>query len=391
MGRVLLAVLSICTAVIHLVMVPAHAGEWLPEGLAFAASGWFAIGFAVAVVARPSKRWLQVGLAANVLFIAAWAVTRFIGMPFGPESGTKEAVGLVDLTCVALEAVLVVTCAVFMNRPRLGERVDRGALVIASIIPLGVLVLTTGVVSSPSARNHDHGDAAASDHAAGDHDAALTTSAGQGTADHAAGDHDHQAVTVAYDPTKPLDFGGVPGVTPEQQAAAENLVAVTLNKLPQWADYHYAMAHGFFSIGDGLTGTEHFMNQEYMDDDTILDPDKPESLVYDTKPDGTKTLAAAMYMLKQGTPLDQVPNIGGALMQWHTHTNLCFLPNGHVAGLTNAQGGCAPGLILPTPTPMIHVWIRKNPCGPFAALEGIGGGTIAEGQTRLCDTAHGSH
>jgi len=40
---------------------------------------------------------------------------------------------------------------------------------------------------------------------------------------------------------------------------------------------------------------------------------------------------------------------------------------------------------------MIHVWIRKHPCGPFAALEGIGGGTIAEGETKLCDTAHGSH
>ena len=31
-----------------------------------------------------------------------------------------------------------------------------------------------------------------------------------------------------YDPTQPIDLGGTPGVTPEQQAAAENLVAVTL-------------------------------------------------------------------------------------------------------------------------------------------------------------------
>src|SRR5689334_22293543 len=120
-ARALLAVLSVGTAVIHLVMVPAHAGEWLPEGLAFAASGWFALAFALAVVARPSRRWLQVGLVANLVFIAAWAVTRYIGMPFGPESGSKEAVGLVDLTCVGLEAALVVGCAVLMNRPRLGE------------------------------------------------------------------------------------------------------------------------------------------------------------------------------------------------------------------------------------------------------------------------------
>ena len=110
-GRALLAVLSIGAATIHLVMVPAHAGEWLPEGLAFAAAGWFALAFAVAVVARPSKRWLQVGAVVNLVLIAAWSVTRSIGMPFGPQSGTKEAVGLVDLTCVGLEVALVVACA----------------------------------------------------------------------------------------------------------------------------------------------------------------------------------------------------------------------------------------------------------------------------------------
>jgi hypothetical protein len=299
---------------------------------------------------------------------------------------------------VGLEAALVVGCAVFASRPRLGEHIENRALVMASIIPLAILTLTTGVVTSPNARNHDHGgsevatgDQAAhdmnmGDHAAGDHDA---TAAG---ATAAGADHSHTpSVVVPYDPTKPLDFGGVPGVTPEEQARAENLVAVTLAKLPQWADYKYDQQHGFKSIGDGVTGTEHFMNQEYMDDDIFMDPDKPESLVFDTKPDGTKTLSAAMYMLKSGTPLDQVPDLGGALTQWHTHNNLCFTAAGRVAGLTKADGTCPTGLFLPQPTPMIHVWIRKNPCGPFAALEGIGGGTIAAGQTKLCDHAHGSN
>jgi hypothetical protein len=38
---------------------------------------------------------------------------------------------------------------------------------------------------------------------------------------------------------------------------------------------------------------------------------------------------------------------------------------------------------------MIHVWITPQDCGPFSALEGIGAGQVAEGQTKLCDTAHG--
>jgi len=39
---------------------------------------------------------------------------------------------------------------------------------------------------------------------------------------------------------------------------------------------------------------------------------------------------------------------------------------------------------------VIHVWITPNKCGPFAALEGVGAGQIADGATRLCDSAHGS-
>jgi hypothetical protein len=51
---------------------------------------------------------------------------------------------------------------------------------------------------------------------------------------------------------------------------------------------------------------------------------------------------------------------------------------------------CRPGTVRKAVVPMIHVWIVKHPCGPFAALEGIGGGQIKEGETKLCDHAHGA-
>jgi hypothetical protein len=77
-------------------------------------------------------------------------------------------------------------------------------------------------------------------------------------------------------------------------------------------------------------------------------------------------------------------------MQWHTHENLCYNAQGHVAGLTNAAGECPAGLFKPVPTPMIHGWIEPHKCGPFAALEGIGGGRIPDGETKLCDHVHGA-
>jgi hypothetical protein len=185
----------------------------------------------------------------------------------------------------------------------------------------------------------------------------------------------------------------MPGVTPEQQAAAENLVAVTLVRLPQWADYKVAEAAGFKSIGDGVTGHEHFIQWDWINDDISLDPDHPESLVYEPQPDGSKKLVSAMYMLPDTVDLKDVPNIGGPLMQWHIHDNLCFTNDPvqpRVAGLTNSQGGCNAPLIKFRPAPMIHVWITPHKCGPFAALEGVGAGQIQAGEERLCDHAHGA-
>ena len=49
-------------------------------------------------------------------------------------------------------------------------------------------------------------------------------------------------------------------MTPQEQARAENLVSATLVELPKYADYHKAIADGYSSIGDGITGTEHFIN-----------------------------------------------------------------------------------------------------------------------------------
>jgi hypothetical protein len=227
---------------------------------------------------------------------------------------------------------------------------------------------------------------------------AATTGAGTvATSQHDhAGTHAHEAGAatahvhvVPYDPALPVDLSGTPGVTPQQQAAAEQLVEVTLARLPHWSDARVAERAGFRSIGDGFTGTEHLINAAYLTDGTTLDPDRPESLVYDTT-SGHRRLVAAMYMLAPGTPLSAVPDVGGALVQWHVHDNLCFSPSGYVQGLTDAAGRCPSGQVKPTPTPMVHVWITKNPCGPFAALEGIGGGTIAPGQTRLCDHLHGT-
>jgi hypothetical protein len=97
------------------------------------------------------------------------------------------------------------------------------------------------------------------------------------------------------------------------------------------------------------TGDEDFIKVSYFADTHILDPDSPESLVYEPRPDGSKKLAAATFTLNP------------------------------------ARGSRNPGV----DSPMIHVWIEPHPWGP-AALESVGAGQIKPGEERLCDHAHGA-
>jgi hypothetical protein len=195
----------------------------------------------------------------------------------------------------------------------------------------------------------------------------------------------------AFDPAKPIDLGGTPGVTAAEQHRAEALLRSTIVGLKKFATPAEATAAGYRSIGDSLTGDEHYVKWSDVNDGHVLDPANPESLVYEVR-DGKQQIAAAMYMLPFGSRFTDAPDVGGALTQWHVHKDLCLTDGADqksVAGFVSVNGVCAPGSSKAGAMPMLHVWVVPNPCGPFAALEGIGAGQVPAGQTRLCDTAHG--
>jgi hypothetical protein len=344
---------SIGAGAVHTAAAAAHgehpAAAAVFTALAFAQLLWGGL----ALVRRDQLVGLS-GVVLGVGAVGGWLLAKTLGLPVDGLQ-TPEPVQVADLSAATLAVLATVGAALH----RRDVQLPASTLVIA--------LTAWAVVGTLQTSGHEHA-----------HTHGATTTAA----------HSH-AVAVPYDPAMPIDLGGTPGVSKAQQAAAENLVAVTLSRLPQWADATVAEKRGFRSIGDGFTGTEHLINQRFLNDPTTLDPDHPESLVYDTS-GGGRRLVAAMYMLKPGTPLSAVPDIGGKLVQWHTHDNLCFSPSGFVQGITDARGGCPAGQVKPVASPMVHVWITKHRCGPFAALEGIGGGTIAPGETRLCDHAHGA-
>jgi hypothetical protein len=231
------------------------------------------------------------------------------------------------------------------------------------------------VPAAAAGAEHDHGDETAAGHVH-THGGEVATGHVHSHTDGSGAGHTH----TTEDPST---------ATPEQRAAADQLLADTEAGLWQWTDPQRVHDAGFRSIGDGLTGFEHFVNWNWINDDDVLDPDHPESLVYKTGPGGKKVLAAAMYMAPAGTPDDEVPDVGGPITQWHIHNNLCYspvrdddgAPQRSVIGLTSGPGQCRRGEYLSPQAPMLHVWVvSDDACGPFAALEGVGGGQSIQEQ-----------
>lgn len=349
------AAASISAGVVHGAAVAAHS-EHRAAVWTFLAVGVLQVVWGVYAIARPSRRVAVLGVLISVAALGGWVIAKSTGLPGIDGLDHAEPVQLADGLCAALAAGSALMAAASLRLRLHGPRQLIGFA--------AVLVLATAGPGSVAAVNHHH------DHG------------GKG-AEVAAAVPPHP-----FDPTLPIDLSGVPGVTPQQQARAQNLLGATVMRLPQWSDPAYDEAHGFRSIHDGATGVEHYVNPAFIADDTILDPDKPESLVFDTTVT-PKKLVAAMYMMTPGSTLADVPDIGGPLTQWHIHNNLCFTAGGRVAALTGADGTCPASLIKGPATPMIHVWIVPHRCGPFAALEGVGAGQIRPGEVVACDHVHG--
>ena len=190
-----------------------------------------------------------------------------------------------------------------------------------------------------------------------------------------------------------ITLAGFAGVSADQQARAEELIYQTRTILPKFATPEIAKEYGFTSIQDASTGVEHYINWSWINDEHELNPNYPESLVFAVGQGGSRTLVSAMYMVGDEYTLETVPDVGGPLTQWHIHNNLCFNQDPkisgstRVVGVTSEDGPCSFGVKI-QPNPMLHVWLKPQACGPFAALEGIGAGQIKVGEERLCDEVH---
>ena len=158
-------------------------------------------------------------------------------------------------------------------------------------------------------------------------------------------------------------FHGVEPTT-NQQRATEELVQRSFEVAEKrgWYDLDQAVKDGYRQL---FRDPVHFANEAFIMDDRILDPERPEYLMYYKTPKGTY-LAGFMFVVR--SPREEGPQVGGALTKWHYHVwsrPRCLKSGRITVGLAN-EDGCNIGEPSDRSPEMIHLWLLDHPGGRFS-------------------------
>lgn len=167
--RLVLGALSLSAGVVHLVMAPIHAGSSTAEAIGFAAVGWLQILLAIGLLVRPTRALLQATVLLNAAVIVVYVISRTAGLPFGEHAGEAESVEGIDLMTTIFEGLLVVGAGVLLARPRFASKLSTEAIVMASAIPVVVLIATSVGLADPALTQHSHDEGSSGEVAAGGH------------------------------------------------------------------------------------------------------------------------------------------------------------------------------------------------------------------------------
>lgn len=226
------------------------------------------------------------------------------------------------------------------------------ALALASLVGVGVATATVGHdlggTAEPTASTEvEESDVAASHAHTPDAPNAKGTdpAATEGDAAHA---HIHRR-----------DYAAVwEAATPEEQAGATALVEAVKAGTAEYADPNVAAADGYAPNPSGGPNASHWPSRAAARDQRILDPGRPESLMYWTAPDGRKVLVGAVF---KAFPLQPAPIPGGDLTMWHVHES-------RGAKCYPAEDDACEG------TKMLHVFFFDGVVDPFMENWAAAGG-----------------
>jgi hypothetical protein len=153
--RISLAFLSVAAALVHFAVIEQHFTQYWLYGAFFMAVGLFELIWALLVMTAPSPLLYWVSVVVNTLTIAAYVITRTVGLLVGPAAHETEKIGFGDLTATAFEAVLVVGSLLLLFRSwgrgqvRIAMSEAMIGTVAVGVTALTVLALFSTVGGSP--------------------------------------------------------------------------------------------------------------------------------------------------------------------------------------------------------------------------------------------------
>lgn len=333
---------------------------FIPGGSPFPADRWARtlLGVAAAVhialpIGHPGPPLLAAGFVLSGLVYGVLAYFAFTGRAWRVATLVVVPLTLLAYLIVVVggneepDQVGVAAALVEITAAGLAQRGIRGLRVLGNIGTALIVVVFGAVVWIATFVAHQAGEASPS---------GPSVSSGH--------THEHLARTQAGVIMRPWR-GSVHPTTAEQQAAGW-LAASTASSVKKYERIEDALKAGYrWPLGKHTGPDVHLENEAYKKDGKILDPDRPEMLVYAVD-HGKAVLLGVVYVMERAG--DPGPAPGGSITRWHAH-NLCvsLMPPG--VGIVTPYGGC-PALSLTGTIPeMMHVWVVKNPAGPFA--EGI--------------------
>jgi hypothetical protein len=222
--------------------------------------------------------------------------------------------------------------------------------VAGATLAVALVAGATGVWAA-GAGGHDDAEAAAA-HVHGD-----TTAAGTAGGADAPGTAAH-----VHGPNLP----SVAAAGDDERARAEALWKASVAGAARWRDPAAAAGFRFKDRDEAGPGRPvrflHVPNPAFRADGRVLDPSRPETLVYWNGPGDRLTLVGVMYTAPRGT---HGPTVGGPITRWHTHES-CRDPDTHAKVGRPVDGACPQGQVHRRSGEMMHVWFTDDLATAFA-------------------------
>jgi hypothetical protein len=191
---------------------------------------------------------------------------------------------------------------------------------------------------------------------AGDHEHGH---ADGGAAAHAATAEDGGGAGHAHEQNLP----DVNAATPEQRAKAQALLDQSIAATRKYTDATAAEAAGYrVDAAKPDAKFVHAGNPAYRTDGELVDPARPESVIYWRGPQGKLTLVGVLYVVPKGTA---PPDVAGPITRWHSH-QACWDPGARRKLSKPEDGRCPPGQQLRQSGQMMHVWFTGDLATAYA-------------------------